>query len=104
MRAGYCDLDEAIETHAHLAQATAQDFHPVVEARVQGGNMIGIDVFIAGLLLYGLVLLGFAAMTEPTIPNRLETPDMHDAPISVTRRGMSTTTTRKGMTQQLDAR
>jgi hypothetical protein len=66
--------------------------------------MIGIDFFVAGLLLYGLVLLGFAAMSEPAIPNRLETPDMHDAPIFVTRRGISTMTTRKGMTQQLDAR
>ena len=44
------------------------------------------ELFVAGLLLYGLALLGLAAMSGPAGVRRGERPDEHDGPIFVRRR------------------
>jgi hypothetical protein len=44
------------------------------------------ELFVAGLLLYGLALLGLAAVSGPASVQRVEQPDEHDAPIFVRRR------------------
>jgi hypothetical protein len=44
------------------------------------------ELFVAGLLLYGLALLGLAAVSGPASVRRGERPDEHDAPIFVRRR------------------
>jgi hypothetical protein len=44
------------------------------------------ELFVAGLLLYGLALLGLAAVSGSGSTRRGERPDEHDAPIFVRRR------------------
>jgi hypothetical protein len=44
------------------------------------------ELFVAGLLLYGLALLGLAAVSGPAGARREETPYEHDGPIYVKRR------------------
>jgi hypothetical protein len=50
------------------------------------------ELFVAGLLFYGLALTGIAAATGRGGIPRLETPDEHDAPILVTHRSRRATT------------
>lgn len=65
------------------------------------------ELFVAGLLLYGLAFLGIAAVSGRGGPRSLEIPDHHDAPIFVTRRSSrattATVTTRTGMTRTTTA-
>ncbi len=49
------------------------------------------ELFVAGLLLYGLALLGLAALNGPATTWRGARPDEHDAPIFV-RRGSTQAT------------
>jgi hypothetical protein len=52
------------------------------------------EFLVTGLLLYGLALVGIAAVTGRGGVRRLECPDVYDAPIFVTRRnGRATTAT-----------
>jgi len=44
------------------------------------------ELFVAGLLLYGLALLGLAALSGSDSAQRGERPDEQDAPIFVRRR------------------
>lgn len=46
------------------------------------------ELFVTGLLLYGLALLGFAALSRPATTLRGRWLDEHEAPIFVRRRGM----------------
>jgi hypothetical protein len=51
------------------------------------------ELFVAGLLLYGLALLGFAALSRPATTWRGERPDGRDAPIFVRRSSTQATPT-----------
>jgi hypothetical protein len=51
------------------------------------------ELFVVGLLFYGLVLTGLAAVMSRRWTARLETPDGQDAPIFVTRRTRETALT-----------
>jgi hypothetical protein len=61
------------------------------------------ELFVAGLLLYGLAFLGIAAVSGRGGAPSPEVPDHHDAPILVTRQSSrattATVTTRTGMTR-----
>lgn len=75
----------------------------------KGGTMTEMvwELFVAGLLLYGLAFLGIAAVRDRGGARSLEIPDYHDAPIFVTRRSSrattATVTTRTGMTRTTTA-
>jgi hypothetical protein len=75
----------------------------------KGGTMTEMvwELFVAGLLLYGLAFLGIAAVSGRGGARSLEIPDYHDAPIFVTRRSSrattATVTTRTGMTRTTTA-
>jgi hypothetical protein len=52
------------------------------------------EMFVTGLLLYGLAFVGVAAVSGRAGVRRLQCPDVYDAPIFVTRRnGRATTAT-----------
>lgn len=64
------------------------------------------ELFVGGLLLYGLVVLMTAAVTDRGGPGTVGTPDQQDAPIFVSRRnGRATTatvTTRGGTVERIE--
>jgi hypothetical protein len=65
------------------------------------------ELFVVGLLFYGLAFLGITAVSGRGGLRRLEIPDAADAPIFVTRhsyRGTTATvTTRRGRVGRLEA-
>jgi hypothetical protein len=65
------------------------------------------ELFVVGLLLYGLVSLVYMALGGRGGPRRLELPDARDAPIVVTRRSTRVTTssmvTRTGLSDTTTA-
>jgi hypothetical protein len=50
------------------------------------------ELFVAGMLFYGLALVGIAAANSRGGTRRLEAPDNHDAPILVKHRSSQVTT------------
>jgi hypothetical protein len=65
------------------------------------------ELFVVGLLLYGLVSLAYMALSGRGGPPQLELPDHRDAPIVVTRRSTFATTrnmvTRTGLSDTTTA-
>jgi hypothetical protein len=65
------------------------------------------ELFVAGLLFYGLAFLGIAAASGRGGARSPEIPDARDAPIFVTRRSIrgtsATVTTRTGTIERVEA-
>jgi hypothetical protein len=65
------------------------------------------ELFVVGLLLYGIAFLGIGAVSGRGGARRLAIPDERDAPIFVTRRSYrgttATVTTRTGTIERVEA-